>query len=589
MASRRRALTAAGAIAIVAAGTPRLSLAQRNQQQQPGADATRMLIATFRAPANSPSLGVEVADALRTRVQQENSARTLWVLPRTDINNYLTSSGYKADSALSVSDLKELAKLMRADEIVDGTAARTSNGIHVEARLILARDVSLAQPLAPVDARDAGSAAKAIEKSLADARRQLPDYRKCESALRDQKYTDAAVAARTSISKSPGNSHLSRLCLLSAFYYGKTGSDSVIRAAEEVLKADSLNRIALGIAQEAYEAKGDTAKSIQTLVRIGRIDPSVRQAVIQKLGAMNRPDIALPIVTEMLQDNPGDPQLLRVRFLLLATARQYKPALQAADEWMKADTAAANADLFGRMVAIAAADSQPQLASQIAARAVQKYPNKADIQFLYAQTLRKAGQLQQSLVPAQRALELNPKIENGIAFVLVTYNELKQPDSAFAWAKRAVAAGADKEAVGQGLLGIVGAAVKEAQAAQNAPENSPEAAVKRQAWLKAFHYASTVDSIAPSQNSAFFMGVSSFQAGLDALQSINKSRKCEDAQLAEDMWAASQMAITRGARTDANTAGQIMSAIQQYSPNIAQAKKAVCKGSTSRSGNARQH
>src|SRR2546430_7916379 len=450
MASRRRALTAAGAIAIAAAGTPRLGLAQRNQQQQPGADATRMLIATFRTPANSPALGVEVADALRTRVQQENSARTLWVLPRTDINNYLTSSGYKADSALSVSDLKELAKLMRADEILDCTATKTPGGLHADARLMLARDVSLAQPLPSIEAKDAGDAARKVERELTDARKALPEYRRCETALRDQKWAEAAAAARAGLAKEP-NSKLSSLCLMSAYQYGKSGPDSVLRVAEQIIRTDSTNTLAMRNAVDAYTAKGDTTRAVQTMVRLARVDPTVRQTLLGMLGAMNKPELALPIANEMLADNPGDPQLLRMRFLLYASAKDYKRALAAGEEWMKADTSAANADLYTRLIAIAWADSQPQVASQYAARAVQKYPTNADLYMLYAQTLRKSGQLQQSLDAAKRAVAIHPKVENGIQFVLVTYGDLKQTDSALAWARRAVAAGPAKAAVGQGL------------------------------------------------------------------------------------------------------------------------------------------
>jgi tetratricopeptide (TPR) repeat protein len=574
MASRRRAFIA-GAIALVASGAPRLSTAQA--RQQPGPDAVRMLIATFRSPASNPTLGVEVAEAIRARVQQENPIRNLWVLPRQDINQYLTSSGYKADSALSVTDLKELAKLMRADEIIDGSAARTGNGVRVEARLILARDVSLTQPLGPVEAKDPGAAARQVERELADARKQLPDYRKCENALRAGNWQEAAAAARTAMSKAP-HATLSEVCLATAYDVGKLPPDSLIRVSEEVLRTDSLNRIALGYAQKAYEAKGDTTKSIQTLVRISRIDPAVRQAVIQKLGAMNKPDLALPIINEMLQDNPGDPQLLRYKFLLLATAKQYKQALAAGEEWMKADTVGATADFFTRMVAIAAADSQPQLASQIAARGVQKYSNNADLYMLYAQTLRKAGQLQQSLDAAKRAVEINPKVENGIAFVLVTYGDLKQSDSALAWARRAVAAGADKATVGQALLPVVGVAIKAAQDTAGKDE-----AATRQAWMHAYQLSSTVDSIAPSPQLKLFVGLSSFQVGLSALRTINKSRSCADAQLADDMWSASQIALPQAAAFDKNTAGQLMTAIQQYYPTIGPAKKQLCKGN-SRSG-----
>ncbi|MFL5612322.1 MAG: tetratricopeptide repeat protein [Gemmatimonadaceae bacterium] len=575
MASRGRALTAASAIAISAFSAPRIVHAQA-RGQQPGADTPRILIATCHTATPSP-LGVDVAEALRSRVQSENSIRQLYVLSRNDINNYLTSSGYKADSALSVSDLKELAKLMRADEILDCTGAKTSNGVHVDSRLMLARDVSLAQPLPGVDARDPGDAAKRVEKELTDARKALPDYRKCETALRDQKWAEASAAARAGLAKDP-NSTLSQLCLMSAYQYGKSGPDSVLRVAEAIMRSDSANALAMRNAVDAYTQKGDTAKAVQTMVRLARFDPTVRPTLLTLLGAMNKPELALPIANEMLQDNPGDPQLLRMRFLLLASAKDYKKALAAGEDWMKADTAAATADLYTRMIAIASADSQPQVASQYAARAVQKFPNKADLYMLYAQTLRKSGQLQQSLDAAKRAVQLDPKVENGVAFVLVTYGELKQTDSALAWARQIVAKGADKAAVGQGLLPIVGIAVKAAQ-----DTVGKDAAAMRQSWMNAYSLASTVDSIAPSAQLKLFVGLASFQVGLNALQNLNKSRSCADAQLADDMWSASQIALPQAAAYDRNTAGQLMGAIQQYYPNIAPAKKQLCKAST-RSG-----
>jgi len=575
MASRRRVLTAAGAIAVTAVSAPHIVRAQ-TRGQQPAADTPRILIATCHTSAPS-SLGLDVAEALRSRVQSENSVRQLYVLSRNDINNYLTSSGYKADSALSVSDLKELAKLMRADEILDCTGAKTANGVHVDARLLLARDVSLAQPLPSVDARDAGDAAKRLEHELSDARKALPEYRRCESALRDQKWAEASAAARAGLAKDP-NSTLSQLCLMSAFQYGKAGPDSVLRVAEAIMRSDSANALAMRNAVDAYMAKSDTAKAVQTMVRLARVDASVRPTLLTMLGAMNKPELALPIANEMLQDNPGDPALLRMRFLLLASAKDYKKALTAGEEWMKADTAAATADLYTRLIAIASADSQPQLASQYAARAVQKFNNRADLYMMYAQTLRKAGQLQQSLDAAKRAVELDPKVENGIPLVIITYGELKQTDSAFAWARKVVAAGADKNAVGNALLSSVGVAVKAAQ-----DTTGKDAAQMRQAWMNAYQLASMVDSIAPTPQVKLFVGLSSFQVGLNALQNLNKSRSCADAQLADDMWSASQIALPQAAAYDKNTAGQLMGAIQQYYPNIAPAKKALCK-TTSRSG-----
>src|SRR5690348_16645694 len=115
---QRRGVFAAG-VFVLGAALPALASAQ-SRTQTPGADTPRLLVGTFRTPATvDASLGVESAEAVRTRVQQENPIRNLWVLPRKDINNYLQQSGYKPDSALSIADLQALAKLMRADEILD--------------------------------------------------------------------------------------------------------------------------------------------------------------------------------------------------------------------------------------------------------------------------------------------------------------------------------------------------------------------------------------------------------------------------------------------------------------------------------------
>ena len=559
----RHAVKAAGLLSLAAA-LPSVAAAQA-RGQQPGQDTPRLLVATFRAD-NDPKLGVESADAIRTRVQQETPVRQLWVLSRNDINNYLTSSGYKADSALSLSDLKELAKLMRADEILDGKATKTANGVKVEANLILPTDVSLQQPLPVVEAKNAGDAAKAIEKSLSEVRKSLADYKVCVNALRAQKYTEAATAARAVIAKYP-NSSLGRMCLLSAYQYGKQPADSIIRVANDVLQVLPTSTIALGNLVDAYEQKGDTTKSVEALLKLSKLDPSVRPRAIQKLGSLGKPEVALPFVKEALTENPGDPQLLRMQWLLLLSNKQYKEAIAAGEEYVKADTAAANADYFTRMTAAAAADSQPQVASQIASRGVQKFPKDASLWALLAQTQRKSGQLEQAIASMRRAVEIDPKTENGWPLIIVTQLELKQPDSAFASARTAIAAGADKKMIGDILVVPMGAAAKTADSVKT-----------RDAWINAFKVASGVDSLAPTPNSKYFKGLAAFQVGLDALQSINKSKSCADVKLAEDMWAEAQINMPMGAAAgdqQKQAAGTIMGAINQYSAAIPQAKKAL--------------
>ena len=564
---QRRGVLAAGVLALGAA-LPAIASAQRGQQ--PGADTPRLLVGTFRTPATvDASLGVESAEAVRNRVQEENPIRNLWVLPRKDINNYLQQSGYKPDSALSIADLQALAKLMRADEILDAMATKTATGVHIEPRLVLSRDVSLVQPLPAVDAKNAGDAAKTIEKELSDARKQLGDNRECENALRGQKYADAIAKANAAIKAYP-NSTLGRLCLMTAYSMEKLGPDSILRVTDEILKIDPRSRLALGNAIEAYKAKNDTTKAIQSSIALYRADPSnqqLAQSIVNELAQMGKPDIAIPLINDLLQDNPGDPQMLRTKWLLYLASHDWKNALTSGEDYAKSDTASVNADFFTRMVAAASSDSQPQLAAQYGARAVQKFPNDASLHMLYAISLRKAGQLQQAVTEAEKAVAIDPKVENGYPTILVTWAEMKQPDSLKVWGQNALAAGVDKALVGNALVATVQPLVQAAQASKT-----------RADWQTALNAAQSVDSLSASPTTKFFIGVSSFQIGYDALQNLNKTKSCDEAKLAEDMWATSQINMPQGASVDKNTAGTILGAIQQYSNYITQAKKALCKG-----------
>src|SRR5207247_4336077 len=107
-----------------------------------------------------------------------------------EIDMTLEQSGYKADSALSTSDLMELGKQVRADEVIDGNVTKAPDGsVKVDARLLLKRNQQiLAQPLPAVMAKTAGDAARDIVKTLDDARKSLLPYRPCDIDLRAAKY-----------------------------------------------------------------------------------------------------------------------------------------------------------------------------------------------------------------------------------------------------------------------------------------------------------------------------------------------------------------------------------------------------------------
>jgi tetratricopeptide (TPR) repeat protein len=562
----RHSLAAAGLVCL-AALAPLPASAQR-RTAQPGADTPRILIATFRTSGTDARAGVDGADAVRARIQREFRPQDLFVIPRDRMNEFLIQSGYPADSAISLDDLKLLAQNFRADAIVDGVVSKTPTGVVVSARVVLPFNLGLVQPLPVVEAPTLVDAAKELEKHLAEAQRSLLDFRKCSSALASQKYEEAQAAALQGIARYP-SSTLSRICLMDTYSREQQPLDSIIRAADAVLRIDSTSVLALMNLVSAYREKHDTANTVDAMRRLVVYRPDLRPDLIVTLGQMNRPKAALPIIAGMLQETPGDPALLRQRWLLLLADHQWKEALRAGEELGRADSSATNRDYFTRSIATALADSQPTLAAEIGARAVAKFANDASLWVLTAQAQRKAGLRAKAIASAGRALALDPKVENGWQLLISAQIENAQLDSAIGSARLALAAGADSATVRAILLVPMATAVKRADSSKT-----------RGGWLDAFRLTARIDSAAPSPNSKYFLALSAFQVGFDVLRTINDTRSCAEVTLADEMWSIASINAPGGARAGPDQqqgAAQMLTLIQQYQDPIAKAKAAFCK------------
>lgn len=563
---QRHSLAAAGLYCLAT-----LSPAASHGQGRPSkasAETPRLLIATFRASGTDARVGVEGAEAVRARVQREVRPQDLFVIPREQMNDFLVQSGYAPDSALSLNDLKLLAQTFRADAIVDGVVSKTPTGVALAARLVLPFNLGLVQPLPVIEAPTVADAAKELERHIEEAQRSLLDFRRCSSALAAEKYPEAQAAARQGILRYP-SSTLSRLCLMDAYAREQQPIDSIIRAAEAVLRIDSTSALALMNLVSSYREKHDTTNEIEVMRRLVVYRPDLRPELITRLGQLNRPKVALPIIAEMLRDDPADTLLLKQRWLFLLADRRWKEALRAGDELVEADSAAASRDYFTRSLAAALSDSQPQLAAALGSRGVAKFPNDASLWAITAQAQRKAGRRSEAVASARRALALDPKTENGWALLVSTQIESDQTDSAIVSARAALAAGADSAAIRAILVVPMGLAVKRADTAKT-----------RAAWLDAVHLTMRIDSVVPSPSSKFFVALSAFQVGFDVLRTINTTHSCDEAKLAEEMWAIASIDAPIGAQAGPEQrqgAAQMMTVIQQYLDPITKAKSAFCK------------
>ena len=573
-ASHRFALPAASlAVALIASTAPAVARAQRGQA--PGPDTPRILVTNFRGDREA---GVKLADAIRDRIGNEFSARTLYATPKKDIENTLKQSGYPSDSALSPNDAKELAKLVRADEIIDGSVTKTPTGYRVQSRFFLPRDVSLAQPLLTAETNDLGDVAKQIVKEYDNALKQLQANRECENDIRDGKIDAAIAAARKGIQQYP-RATLARLCLASAYQAIKGSADSstkswwadsVIAVTKEVTQLDPRSKIAYTLQYDAYKVKNDTTNFLNSLIGMMNADPSntsLRESVIAELVTLGKAEMAVPSAKQLVTENPGDPQYARTYWLVLRAANNYKESVPAGIAYVALDSAAADSNYFFRQVADLRADSAYAKAAEFAATGIAKFPKSGTLWLQKAQNERSAGQLPAAKASLQRALELDPKASGANLLLAQIYVDLNQPDSAVAAVKADAAidpSGKARDA--QFLLGIGLTGYKAGVASKNVAD-----------FQKALGILQASDELNPTPEAKFYSAVSAFSVLQQLGASLPTSKSCTDAKLGQDMLVVVSTNMPQGGSVSPDAAKQILSAVPQYQAFFDGSAKRYCK------------
>ena len=580
---QRLAATAVALALGMAASAPSVEAQTRTVNPQ----APRLLVVVFTS--NERPAGVEVSDAIRTQILRGISPRQLTVIAKEQITTFLESSGYKPDSALGQVDLEALARILRANEVIAGRVTRTGSSYRIEPRLMLARDVTIAQPLPVQEGGNLGQLARQIERTYEDARKQLEDNQACENGIRDRQFDRAIAEARKAIAKYEGAT-IGRLCMASAYQarmQSEEGAarlataDSILMITQEVRRLDPRSTIAPRLGYAAYQAKGDQENAVRMLVSlldIERNNTTLQQQVVQELAQLGKPEVALPIIDTLVARNPGDPQFLRQRWLLLlasaaadtvpeSRARYFAMAVQAGETMVRQDTTLADSTYFERQIAAATGvTDNPQRSVEITARATQKFPQSAVFWQQKAQAERRAGQLQMAEQSIKRAISLNPTLPNGRLLLATIYLETNQLDSAVAVARRAATAGEDKATWGTFLLQPTQASWRYADSVKTVP-----------AYKRALAISLVSDSLAPSATAKFFAGVSSFYIAANGLQDAQKGKSCALAREAQDMLVITQMNMPAGGSIDANTARTVLGLVAQYLPAAEQMVKQYCK------------
>ena len=542
----------------------------------------RITVMTFQS--SDKGAGASAADELRNQLKDKFDAKDVYVLPTKDVNNTLIQSGFLPTEPLAPNDEKALANLLRADEYVTGSITKSATGmLSVDARLVLARDNTLSQALPVATGNKIGNAMDNVSRSVKEAMKQLDGEHNCISKARASDIQGALAAARQGVAAYP-QATLARLCSANVYYsqYKAATSradsvalaDSVLAVTRLIAQQDPNSVAALKFNAELYKVIGDSVQSRQTLLALIRADPTndklITQIVNELAGSGHAKD-AEPLVKELLDRSPGDPQLLHTAFLVYLAAGDWQPAVATGPELIRADTSAADSSYYTRMAAAYTNLKQPNDAITTLQAGVQKYPNNSDLLLSLASALRKNNRAPESVGVLKRAIAANPNNPQALLLLADSYTQATppQPDSVAALLQRAsLLPGADKSTLAQYALGQGNNMYKAANASKD-----------RAQFLTAIKMLQLSDNIQPSVDAKFLAGVSAFSVAQNAYNEANTSKSCPLAQMARDNLALAQTGLQAGATDDKYkaAANQFLPVISQFRPAADAQVKKFCK------------
>ncbi len=564
-------LVGAGTLALFGAS---VSASAQPQRRPPEPNAKFVLVEVFRANGiPEKNVGEKAADEMRKRVEREFSRKDVYLVPKEEMSGILEASGFPADVPLEPHDARALAAQLRADEYITGTVTKIDTGYTVQANLVLTRDNSLVQPLGEASGRKLADAMAALGAELKLARAQLGHELRCVNAAREGKLDEAAAAAREGIA-AYDKAVLARVCLANVMVSQKASDTALLKISQEIVALSPTSRNGLALKAQAYRALNEPDSAITTLTKLLATNPNdarLQKDVIDAITAFGNPRIARPIVEEAVAKNPGDADLLRLRWLILFAVRDYKEAFDAGEDLVRLDTAFADTTYFLKTAAAYAADSQPQKAAEFAARGVAKFPDHPGLNRDLVVNLRSSGQNQQALEVLTKATAGGIEVEQaGVIRVLLT-RDLSGDVAAWDAARSLVAKG--DSSVAPLVLQIAKARMDSAVVKAGVSKDPAEFDLV----IPALAYADSLASGETKAQAKFFFGAANLYAGQYSVIAAAERKDCSLAKRAKNMLVEAQINLPAGGAFAPDQVPKLMAGVMQFDQNADQIIAAYCK------------
>lgn len=589
----------------VASLTPVVA-AQAQRRPQPEFTQQLILVANFQVAAkptrNDLKFGRRVADDVRDKLADAINGKNAKVIGSFDTHQTLELSSYAVDTVLTMPELWIQGQYLRADEIVTGTATRlSSNQVKVDAVLYLWRDLLLKQPMPSVTARSTEDAAKIVAQHIAAAREQINPQRRCENALRLNQPEQGLRFAREGV-QAYQRGVLARTCLMWALANTRAPIVQILEEAQNILAIDPAATYALEAAAVALDTLKRRDEAADMWLRLAATDPTLIpliERVVSSMADGGNSRRAEPLITRAVAENPKSVQLLRQKWRVTTDNRNWPVAVETGERLMQLDSVAIQDSIFYQRLATAYRyNDQPFKAIEWAARGVAKFPKDAKLYALYTQfiktesdtvigrglalfpssaelaalnarDLRNRGKVAESLDFSKRAVELDSTLAQGRLIIAQAELELGRPDSALATMKKAAVAGEDSSGLAQFALSKGNTLLRTANESKSLAD-----------FLVAMRYLAFADSLRPTPQTKFLLGVSAVSVAQTALMEApnvkEKEQRCSMAQIGAESLPIARAGLDGGIEVMPDAAKQYRDYLDLISPYAEKQISAFC-------------
>lgn len=543
--------------------------------QRPSAAATRIMVANpFVFASNDSATAVEVGRAMRERMSRVVPRGTYVVITDSMMNAALEQYGYDRDQILNRLLAQTLAQQINGRVLVTSQMARSGAGQwSMVARLSGTNDGAGNTVRVLQDGKTPQQMGVAAVDALEPALESLADARECMN-LRVNKPQDAAKKAQDALKDLPSNG-LAHYCLAQM-----AQGPQKIQHLEQAVAGDSLSLLALGELAAAYEAAGDTAKTVaalQQMLRAAPTDQELRQRAFRYFLQSGRAQAAIQVADEGLAQDPSNWDLYDLKSNACLFASDFRCAVQSLEQAYTIDSARADTMFFVKIAAAAEqrlADSAPPVTAADTATFVKwarigaaRYPQNLAVLQNVAKAYSYTGQTDSTIVVARRLFAIDSTNVTPLLAVMQALITAGRTDEAVAIADTAIAKGDDQAK--QQAAGIL------LNGALPFLQNEPTQPAKAADMLRRVVKAAPTAQFAPTAN--YLFGIATLQQVGAIDPEAERTKSCELARQMVTLLGESKTALEASQASRPEESARYLGFVNQYMPRGNALVRAYCR------------